>query len=350
MEKKLNIMFQQKVTTYLNFSLPLCVILHNPNLSEWIYDHFTNIYLMREKNNYIWLDYLEQNCFVDDVLDSTVYKAEELSKNSDYITKLIKYMDSDNYIHLFLDEYYLKKSTSYHIKHNEMQCLLYGYNNTDCIFYGIGFTHNKAFGTIHIPYSEISDSIHYCLAEYPNMNVWVNDYYLTVYRKRDIEGRYKFNVPEFLSSLKNFTDSNNCKHLLRPEIITARGDKALYGMEAQRELISSFSELLQGQNTLDYRYVHLLAEHKKLMLEKITASLKSIQPQAEGNDIILQYRELVRNFDKVRMLFMIQVIKDDGDIYGYIKNKQIIKTILNNLKELTILESSLYQKFFKILA
>lgn len=54
----LPIQIQNDITVYTNYALPLCILKSSPEYNEAIVSHFDNIYLMRNKINYLWMDFL----------------------------------------------------------------------------------------------------------------------------------------------------------------------------------------------------------------------------------------------------------------------------------------------------
>ena len=79
MKKIIPTYMQREITTYLNYSMPLCTFL-KPDKNQWLLEHFTNIYLMMGTDGYVWVDYLEDLLFPHNVIDYIMIEAGEMEK------------------------------------------------------------------------------------------------------------------------------------------------------------------------------------------------------------------------------------------------------------------------------
>lgn len=104
--KVLKTALQKDVTVYRNFFMPLCSILWDPDKEFWMLEHFNNIYYIKDKSGYTWLDYLEPNGFTEDVLNITSRLYEDI-KSKDIVKLLKKQIDNGLYSTIFVDEFYL---------------------------------------------------------------------------------------------------------------------------------------------------------------------------------------------------------------------------------------------------
>lgn len=89
------------IKIYKNYAYPLSIICSDKLNDKWFYEHFLNIYLMRNKRNYIWLDFLEpENCFKE-LLNVSHIELSELFKYD--IIELIKQtLSKGEYVTTFL--------------------------------------------------------------------------------------------------------------------------------------------------------------------------------------------------------------------------------------------------------
>jgi hypothetical protein len=133
--------------------------------------------------------------------------------------------------------------------------------------------------------------------------------------------------------ISDFCFSRPGNTTLRPDVVAERGSKALYGLEAQEEVIKTLKKSLDGNFYLDYRCFHLLWEHKKNMYEKICYLIDSQNLKNELYNVKIKYKKIENNYNKIRMIYLKTVLADNhnSDIYGQLKNKDIINKLYYDL-------------------
>lgn len=103
---------QKEITTYLNYSMPLCTFLQ-ANKSQWLLEHFTNIYLMIGEEGYVWIDYLEDLLFPTSVIDYIMIEAKEMEEIEDVEYYFLNLLDESNYLMFFIDEFDIRENIHY---------------------------------------------------------------------------------------------------------------------------------------------------------------------------------------------------------------------------------------------
>src|SRR5690554_2560982 len=160
--EKLKIVLQKEITTYLNYSLPLCSILWNENKKMWLYEHFTQLYCINNEN--IWLDYLEDLYFPSDVTDYSFVNSDEMKYIDDIILYIKEKISQKYYIFIYLDKFYLRNSNtnSYLKDHEPLFVFIYGYDDFSKQFNGIGFSNDSYFGFLNYSYENVSKAYKSC--------------------------------------------------------------------------------------------------------------------------------------------------------------------------------------------
>ncbi len=136
---------------------------------------------------------------------------------------------------------------------------------------------------------------------------------------------YTFNPKVVINSLEKYIDSSQQREELRPEIVHERGELAIFGYEAQKQLIASFNKLIEGEFVFDYRSIHLLAEHKKLMYKRFINMYQVNHEQSDDIRLLVNEYVLVMNaFEKNRCIFFKKNVLVDNkmkSIYGLLKKQ-----------------------------
>lgn len=335
---------QDAITTYLNYSTLLCAILAKKNNHEWVYNHFTNIYSM-DCDNYLWIDYLEENEFFADVIQKEHFTLEQFCQNESAIGIIKKNIQNGKYISFFSDSFFLIGKPC----HELVELFVYGYDDDRQEIYTIGFDKSRNFGDVIYGYNEIEAAFKFLKQNHQKFSdeipIWVKWWALcSVDVKSD--RKIKFSREVFLRDLENYLTGVEQDNLLRPEIITQRGSSAFYGIKAQQHIIQCLKSLSDGNDIMDYRAIHLLNEHKKLILEKVNLIASETENDSNFRNIINEYAELCRKMNKIRMIYLKSAMLESSydDIYCHITNKKMILKMAEMLSEVNADEKNVLSK------
>jgi len=340
--KVLRVEEQKNITTYLNFSLPLCSVLWDKKKSPWFLEHFTNIYTIRQDNEYLWLDYLEKVHFIDDIMECISVSLESMKTITDIVSYIKEKINAGFYLILFVNSYYIKASASYQNYHNPLQLYIYGYDDRKALFYGIGFNTSSNFDKIVYTYEEVEQGFLSCINNNTEIfqKVWIKWYCCSLMKVKDVGEEYLCKPHLFINDIENYIESKDLINKLRPEIVKERGNVAKYGISAFQEVINTLYELNEGKFNMDYRYVHLIAERSKLMHEKIVYISEHFNMENELKSLIDQYLEISRELKKTRFIFIKGTLlqNEEVNIYAQLKDKKIIDMIISIYEKVIVME------------
>ncbi|MEN8905175.1 MAG: hypothetical protein ABF289_04360 [Clostridiales bacterium] len=331
---ELNILLQKKITTYLNYILPLSAILWDEKKLNWLNEHFIQLYAMKyNKTDYIWLDYHEELHFVKDISEYKFISSNQI-KNLDIINFLKDKLRNNYYLMLFLDKYFLEETDSYLKEHEFLQIFLYGYNDISEEFYSIGFMDNQEIGFLRYSYKDIISSYEFCQNNYENDMIWVKLYTCILIKPFNFDSNYKCDLPFILSYINNYLTGYN-KQPLRPEIKTINGENAIYGIKVIDVVIEYLKKLLENKYLMDYRQVHLIHEHKKLMLTRINFLVEMYNVNIEKfYKYIDLYKNIEKNTEAARMFYLKGILKyGKRNIYAFLEDKTAIEKIIHIYEE-----------------
>lgn len=333
------------VKVYKNYLFPLLVIFCNNSSSKWINKHFGNVYLMRDEKNYIWYDFLEPSNFYEDYITQSYISLFDICKYD--IVKLIEKSISDNkYVTLFLDEYFIKDSFNYRKRHIASEYFVYGFNASLKIFCGFGYNKFNFSTTMQFSYDEMvlaQKSLLESQSDFEELPVWVKWYAFSNIAKRDVSV-INNDVSCIVEDIIDYKESNNKRHCLRKEIVHERGTVAVYGLSTQRELINSLYALKENDFLIDYRHIHLLYEHKKIMYSKLEYISKTLS--IDMKNLLTEYAQIVHKMEVVRMCYLKGILKQDSNnIYAQLTDNTIINKIINILEKIIIDEREILSCF-----
>ncbi|WP_148265086.1 hypothetical protein [Clostridium sp. BNL1100] len=330
--KELNVKLQKEITTYLNYSLPLCAILWDRKKENWAYEHFTQLYCMKDKSGYLWLDYLEELLFPQDVSNYIFIPSDDLKNVNDIIFFIKEKVSLGNCLMIFLDKYYISNSRNYLKKHDIFQAFIYGYDDVSNELLGIGFLDNNTFDYLRYSYSDVLEAYTSCRNEYESSPLWVRLYACVLIKVKNLGEEHKCNFTKIISDMKNYVSSIGCESDLRYEIKICRGTNATYGINVINEVIDHLKRLLDDTWTIDYRQIHLLYEHKRLMKKRIEflGQIYGFKDEKFCKSLSI-YTSIEKSFETAKAIYMKSILAQTNykSIYGCLKDTDTIKKIIS---------------------
>ena len=255
-------------------------------------------------------------------------------KDRNSITQfIIKAIDSNLYVHLMIDFYYVRQSRIYKKYKQVHDILIYGYDRNKGFFNCADFlfqTTNYEFSKV--AFEDMENAFHnakieeYC--SYLNGLIYLYqfnekcDYEFD--RRNIINGLlqyYRNAVPEYwmLHNQKN-------------------GELIAYGMDVYEALIS-YMKMSKGKSFIDVRPLYLLYDHKKIMEHRM-----KFMENIEGNYRQDQYSKLACNYDN--LVSISYVITMMATKYNIMPKEEILDGIVLQLKKLRNKEKEYLEHFF----
>lgn len=272
--------------TYLFLSLKLAILQADARSSSVIDRYFLDIRVNYHPDYWHFYDFEEDLASLLDIKGITY---QDIPVNG--ICNLVKEaIQGGTYIIMHLDEFYISRKVSYNHQHLVKENLIYGYDDEERGFYAFGFGRREQTESYFISYDEMVLSFekgrffYFSGAAYLSM---AGFYPITLI---DISCKDTFKLTEsyLLSKMKDF---------LHPkERRISKDDIQVYGSDAYAWIL----EELEGRTdreTIDYRTFHLLYEHKK-NVHRCIQKLGTMEEMEED------YREVVRGFNRLRIMYM----------------------------------------------
>ena len=260
---------------YLHHAYPLSVLATREDYIPWFHSHYLQLYCpsyftiksmildrASKLDFYIHplytIEHPHYTQFVSPWLDHTWIDRALLSGiNSDIILFLFSCINSNRYIELSVDMFYIEKSPSYKKWHFIHEIIVYGYDNNSSSFnVQIGFGESGAFTMTKIPFEDLATAIsqtnlqgHYfqrglCLFEYIE------------------NAHFPFDLNFVLTQLKDYYHGHDSSRHF-PFIYSKK--KYVYGSETYKFLYDYLHFLIENPHNADIRPFHIFWEHKKCM-------------------------------------------------------------------------------------
>lgn len=341
-KKVLNAIVQHEVIVYNTYAYPLCIINADASKSEWIYEHFSQIILSRNEEGYTSLDFLE-DINTDEIMMRQIIPFNQIKDVQDIVGYLKQTINNNWQPILVVDFDYLHEKRIPPYPHFLIQIYLYGYDDEQQEFLGMGFNADYSFGEIRYSYEEVREAFLSMLKHNKHDIDWVDRYTLLCLKLKNPGEKYTCSRNTILQGLYDFCDSVNGKDKIRIEDRNdAKLSSAVFGMKAQEAIITSLRELLNDKFVIDFRAIHLLKEQKDLIYKKLKYLFAEGEPET-----LDKYKRVCTQIAQARLMYMMQVEIDSHSLYGQLKNKDIIKRIITLVEEATQLEKEILTTLLK---
>lgn len=330
--KELRIKVQKEINTYMTYSLPLCAVLKDENMYSWLYEHFIQIYALKDNNGGIWVDYLEDRIFYRDIAEYSIIQAKAMENEGSIIDFIIDKINQGYYVITFIDEFYLPNKIPYGVEHNIHQIMLYGYNNVEGKFNTVSFDNQYDFTAYSYKYDQIESAYEKGKLLYSADMPWLQNETVELIKPKNMEAPYHSRLDIILDDIRKYKCGEDGNARIRPFNL-AFGEKASFGRAVMEDIIEYLKYWDKSKASVDYRYIHLLCEHKLLMFKRLKHIYALCNNDKAINRAIEEYSQIAEKSNILRVLFLKETLVENNfrTIFQPVKNRDAI----NKLTDIT---------------
>ena len=346
----LDVVMQRELTTYLHRSLPMCAILSNENYRGWYYTNFVQIISHTFENGYVELNYLTPRDGFADVAEVISLGYPMLYLDRDFVSYAMENLCRGYYMVVHIDEFYIPDKGAYEETHFVHASLLYGYDRGKREFYGIGFDEDMTFRKIVFDFDAMNIAFEEGSKNYMQDAFWCEWSAVQLIKPKSPQVPFPFDLRRFMEELEDYLKSE--PDLYKLYSFDYDMDSFKCGMSVYDYTAEKLKEAKKGVYLIDYRAIHLIAEHKKGMYDRLEY-LKGIYDVSDDYvKLTERYGKIVDKAEKLRLRFMadflhvrseVQLTKAEigtldfsiGELKEIKKEEgEILKGILKELKHL----------------
>ncbi|WP_339801516.1 hypothetical protein MKY19_06970 [Paenibacillus sp. FSL R5-0744] len=338
MEQKILPITEPLIKNYPQHAFYLSIISNKEECLPWIFSNYTNIYLSNWKNEWVFMDYFVQtpeHHFHPWFKDSQrLHRDLILNTNIEFISFLKQQINSEYYVWLHVDEYYIPQTYSYNKSSFSHAIFVYGYEDKTKTFKIMAFHEDGKYAKSEVEYLMLKQAFLHCEA----YDSYLNYIHLLKINPEIHNGKtYGFDISIFFKDIKDYYESKNIMENYKNFYDISLYDDRTFGLNIYIELKKHFIMHLDKKINVDIRLLYTLYEHKKFMNMK----LEYIQYNGYYNfnhQFIEGYRELEK---EVRILLNIYLK------YKFTNNKVYIEKVIKKLESIHFTEKNLLSSLFK---
>ncbi|WP_370749229.1 hypothetical protein [Eubacterium sp.] len=317
------------ISIYPNIAYPLMIILGEPHLKEWYYEHFINIYAQCWDEILFRVDFLDSSRYFGDVIECCAVPLSE-SKNLNITEYVVEAIDKGYCVNIFtIDEYYLSNSNCYNKEHFIHETLVYGYNKEEKVFNIVGYDKQDRFCRFEYKINEVEKAFKSGVENAP--------YYLVdslhKIKIRHFFTDYEFSLNNFIVELEKYLFSLSDKK--KKFFSLASEDETFYGEECYKMMIKHLENYIENKTDLDITYLcyHFFYEHKKMIIERLNFVDEKYKLGKDFAALICEYNDIVKRANNVRLFFIKESIIETREIMR-VKNIKALSKIHTEISDI----------------
>ncbi|MNC19126.1 hypothetical protein D3C75_670520 [compost metagenome] len=324
MNKSKRLPFNTKpiIQTYSSHSKLLSILSTNEEYLPWFHSNYTQLSCKKDFHSFhgvpldFFIDirqgfnyYLNNPCLFIQTVHKEIIDAEV----EDIVDFVIRCLDRDYYLDLYLNEFFVPGRPSYGIefyvpgvKHLYHDNLIVGYDLSTQTFEMLG--HNPGFTNTSITFEDFRLAYRHCTPE-----SWHKCMYL--YKLSNLRdgysspNSYRFDLEYVKQSLIDYVSSIDIS--IQYGMLQNRSDDLVFGLQVYDALINN---LLTGHYWEDIRPLNLLYEHKKCMRLRVEYMYKLGHLNSDYfNNLLPAFQELETHIETLKNAQMRYILRKNGD-------------------------------------
>ncbi|MBW5445445.1 hypothetical protein GE107_05140 [Cohnella sp. CFH 77786] len=283
------------IASWANHAHIFSIIERNPESSNWIYSNYIQLELVESLHggppllNYSFPKTPEESCRLLEVSRST---RESVAAAGGAVAFLKESARNGCYAYLFLNAYHLPHYPFYHIKHLPHDPLVRGYDERKRLFFLSDFHLADGgilqYGTFAVPFKQLE-------LAYEDMapaEDKLDGIELFGYRAEAVCPFERDQVKLYLSDYLNASFTQDKEETWLATQVSA------YGVAVYDYVLEHLSRVLEKREEPDFRLIHVLHDHKFLMLRRLE-HMKNLgyvrEEAAQAYEPILKQCAMIRN-------------------------------------------------------
>ncbi|GGH72249.1 hypothetical protein GCM10008014_58430 [Paenibacillus silvae] len=321
---------------YLCNAYPLSIALQNSNSEAWFLSNYIQVVCAGNfpegkfftfYNSYFEWDSIFLGCpFIN---YQKIHYQLIKKYNGELISFICDAIEKNNYVYLYVDEYYISHKSAFNKYSLPHEMLIFGYNRTESTFNVLGYDANTVFGKYEVSFDELTIAYQMCDKSTKN-----REYLYLLESNEDFN--YQFDTQLVIQTLREYRYSINTS--LHFRAINPPNDWWIYGMAAYTHFVKYIRSMMESlEGVIDIRIFHTLWEHKRMMVLRINYIQKR-NILINSDDILKQYTYIQDS----SLILMRMVMK-----YNLINDKKTLEKIEKKILEIESLETQALDNLIK---
>ena len=270
---KLPICLNINMNNMLNYAFPLSIIMAHPHLYPWSMENYFSIGTIdwyKQSNTVgLYMLYLDGFSYADISMPTKI-----LGQNSysDYylmsldIIEIIKHHIRNNqYVVVFVDEYYLPGTQLFGYQHFLHEELIYGYDDSQHTLYSLGMSLARCYARLEYTYEDFKIAYQngYKCDVHGNIE-WARNHRIITLDPNAYSTQYPYSSSRVINKLRGIIDNT-----VLPDDVFFLNTAQKGTLITNQRYVERIVNLIFNNDPLSFRYVHHLREYCILLYERL---------------------------------------------------------------------------------
>ncbi|MBP2000603.1 hypothetical protein J2Z69_001634 [Paenibacillus shirakamiensis] len=234
---------------------------------------------------------------------------------------IIDHIDRGYYCFTYVNDFYIPHTLSYQKYQFTHDIFIFGYDLNRQLYHVAIFDDQRQFSMRELSFEDFDQAYHSeTRQDYISMLRKVAPSEYDSYKYDMKIGHYDFDLELMVDMMDDYLHGRNTRERLR---LYQNPEDGFYGMDIYKGLHQFFTLLYEDKINLDVRQLHLLWEHKKLMISRILYLQE--QGYLEETKSLDAFRKIEKDIHMLRSMLL---------KYFIVQNKAIITNIIHSLDEI----------------
>lgn len=334
------------ITQHSNYAVPLSIILAYDNFFPWYMQNFVQVFSADNIGISKFGIYYNDNApAFHEVMEISKYYDEEVYLIEDIIHFVKKKLNTNIYVELAIDSFYIKGKNKYRQRHVQESCMIFGYDDFEENFFAFSYNSDLIFSEIRISYVDVQDAFFSIVQNrITKINEFIDKGASIIRTRTPKKINTEFDIIIFISYIEKYLFSEPLER--SPQLNIRITNIRNFGINSFYDLVDYILYASKNMETIRYHDFHILWEHKKELLKRFEY-VNEIYLKEMLNEEVCQFKELVKDCNEIRFRFLKNKIRNQKglycDDYNFLLNIRV--KILNAINK----EKQILNKLFHIL-
>lgn len=297
-------------------------LIMSKNMLPWIYNNFIQIKYSKEMGLF---QYSKHHQLLTDCSAITYYSFSKntiIQKWNQSIKEVvIDAIDSNNYLYMNVDYFYLPDSFYFMFQHNIAEIFVYGYDlKKGCA--NIIANINGIYKTIECLFIDLENAYW----KQDDKNIMTKIHFIQVNKNCE----YKINLNQIIIGLEDYLYSKG-------ETYSFNQKNYDIGIESYNHIFEELSRVAISRNIIDIRTFDFMYEHQLLMEMRVKYFIDH-KYFDDAEELLEDFKELTNEYLKLRNMVLLYELK---------KNDYLMNVIINTIDNNIIIEKKLISDLIK---
>ena len=294
---------QTEISCYQFYVFPYAILYTLPEYRDYLAEHYLQCFgYVPDYISHINFGYADGVGYNDMFYDSgpldIVFHSYALGFQLDIKQYIVSSIDSDSYIVVFVDEYYIEGRPSYQTNHRLHDMLIYGYDDENFNY----FVFDRSPSFLSFPKNQLCDAYRFGRSTFMSSEekvIWVDGKSIVSLKPKPMQSPYIFSVNRFARNLESYL---NGEFSVSYSSFVIPKEKCHIGVY-NTNLLKHYVDNTIKNAYITYPAVHAWYESKRNLLSKIKYCYD--KANLENSKLISDYETEVRQqAERVRLSFL----------------------------------------------